>query len=136
MVRSYSELCAIDNYEDRLRYVFIGGEIGLASFGAERQLNQVLYTSKEWRDLRHRIIARDQGRELAMPGYELEKDIVVHHLNPITVQDVMNRADSLFDPENLVCISRKYHNLIHYGTLSSLFDAGPTERRPGDTTLW
>lgn len=135
-MRSYTELCKLPLYRDRLEYVFIGGQIGIDTFGADRYLNQAFYTSPEWRSFRHDIIARDLGRELAMEGYELEKGIIIHHLNPITVQDVLERRECLFDPENVVCVSAKTHKMIHFGTKDLLFGCDLVERTPGDTKLW
>lgn len=133
--RTYSELIEIPSFVERFRYLKIGGQIGDETFGFSRWLNQVLYKSDEWKRFRNSIIIRDEGCDLAVPGFDVDKHIIVHHLNPITKDDVLQRASCIFDPENVVCTSLNTHNAIHYGDESILIVA-PLERKPNDTCPW
>ena len=136
IIKSYHELITIPDYLARYNYLKIGGRIGAETFGYDRYLNQILYTSFEWRnDTRPKIITRDNGCDMAHEDYLLEHDILIHHINPITVEDVLNRAPKVFDPDNLVCVSRLTHNAIHYGD-ESLLMLPPVERRMYDTCPW
>ena len=137
MRRSYTELIAIPNYEDRFLYLQLGSKIGVETFGHDRYLNQILYTSGEWRKFRRDIILRDNGCDLAMPDlmYEINGLIIVHHINPITVEDVVNRNPCIFDPDNVVCVSDLTHKAIHYGDIS-LLQTDWVERQPHDTCPW
>lgn len=133
--RTFSELLQLKSFEDRFAYLKLAGEVGSPTFGYDRYFNQQFYHSSEWRRTRNRIILRDNGCDLSMPDYEIHGRIYIHHLNPITKQDVEECSDILFDPENLVCVSFDTHNSIHYGderTLPKL----PIERVPGDTCPW
>lgn len=134
--KTYSELIQIPTYEDRLKYAYLGGGVGNETFGFDRWLNQRLYNSKEWRQLRNDIIIRDDGCDLAMRGYDLYDRILIHHLNPITYDDVVNRADCIFDPENLICVSHDTHNYIHYGIQDNNLIGLSFERTPNDTCPW
>lgn len=134
-IRSYSELISIEGYLERYEYLKLSGRIGEETFGSDRYLNQMLYRSKEWRSFRRDIIIRDRGCDLADPDYEIQGPIVIHHINPITIEDILNRDAEIFDPENVVCVSMNTHNAIHYGD-SSLLDLGPVIRLPGDTCPW
>ena len=134
--KTYSELIQIPTYEDRLKYAYLGGGVGNETFGFDRWLNQRLYNSKEWRQLRNDIIIRDNGCDLAMKGYDLYDRILIHHLNPITYDDVVNRADCIFDPENLICVSHDTHNYIHYGIQDDKLKGLNFERTPNDTCPW
>lgn len=132
--RTYSDLIKIETYAERLEYLYIGDKIGLETFGVNRRLNQVFYTSSEWLRARDRVIARDMGCDLGVEGCELEKrNIFVHHINPITEDDIVNRHPKLTDPENLITSSRSSHNHIHFGTK---VESEYTPRTPNDTTLW
>ena len=134
-IKTYSELISIPDYLDRYNYLKIGGRIGAETFGYDRYLNQILYTSEEWRIFRREIIIRDNGCDMGHPDYELEERIIVHHINPITVEDVLNRDPKVFDPENVVCVSLNTHNAIHYGD-ESLLILPPVERSKNDTCPW
>lgn len=133
--KCYSELITIPDYLDRYYYLKIGGQIGFETFGYDRYLNQILYTSDEWKAFRKRIIIRDNGCDMAHEDYELDKRIIVHHIDPITVEDVLNRDPKVFDPENAVCVSLNTHNAIHYGD-ESLLMLPPVERSKNDTCPW
>lgn len=111
------------------------GAVGKDTFGYDRYLNQVLYNSQEWKRFRNEIIIRDNGCDLACEGYDIHGRILVHHINPITVDDVVNRNPSVFDPENVICVTHNTHNAIHYGDESLLITA-PIERTRNDTCPW
>ena len=137
MTRTYSELIQIPSYEDRYEYLRLGGAIGVDTFGYNRYLNQIFYQSPEWRSFRRDIIIRDMGCDLAFEECEIKGGIlVVHHLNPITVEDVLRRSDKLFDPENAVVVAEMTHKAIHYGDASLLPRLRPIERAPYDTCPW
>lgn len=135
MSKAYSELITIPTYEDRFRYLQLQGAVGKDTFGYDRYLNQVLYNSQEWKRFRNEIIIRDNGCDLAYEGYDIHGRILVHHINPITVDDVVNRNPSVFDPENVICVTHNTHNAIHYGDESLLVTA-PVERTRHDTCPW
>ena len=135
MSKTYSELIAIPKYEDRFRYLQLQGAVGKDTFGYDRYLNQVLYNSQEWKRFRNEIIVRDNGCDLAFEGYDIHGRILVHHINPITVDDVVNRNPIVFDPENVICVTHNTHNAIHYGDESLLITA-PVERTKHDTCPW
>ena len=140
MRKSYSELITIPDYKDRYLYLQLNSKIGVETFGHDRYLNQILYTSSEWRRFRNQIILRDNGHDMAMPDldYEISGWIIVHHINPITIEDVLNRNPYVFDPDNVVCVSDMTHKAIHYGDISLLMLLRPewSERRPNDTIPW
>ena len=135
MDRFYSELITIPTYEDRFHYLQLNGAVGKDTFGYDRYLNQILYNSKEWKRFRDEIIIRDNGCDLAFEGYDIHGRILVHHINPITVDDVVNRNPIVFDPENVICVTHNTHNAIHYGDESLLITA-PVERTKHDTCPW
>ena len=135
MSKSYSELIALPTYLERYRYLRIGGKVGQETFGYDRYLNQILYTSDEWRSFRNDIIVRDKGCDLGCAGYELHSRIIVHHINPITVEDVLNRDPKVFDPENVICVSHNTHQAIHYGD-ETMLPQLPVERTRNDTCPW
>lgn len=135
MIRSYEELIEIPDFEDRFRYLAVRANIGTATFGHERWLNQKFYTSKEWRDTRHYVIARDNGCDLAMPGMEIHAKLVIHHMNPMSRTDIINHEEDILNPDFLVTTSLRTHNAIHFGDESQLPQPF-VERRAGDTTLW
>jgi len=134
-IKTYSELITIPTYLERFNYLKIGGAVGRETFGHERYLNQILYNSHEWRRFRRDMVLRDNGFDLACEGFEIVGKIIVHHIDPITVEDVLNRHPKIFDPENVICVSMDTHNAIHYGD-SNLLVIEPIERRPFDTCPW
>lgn len=133
--RTYRELRRIDTFRERFDYLSLRGNVGEATFGYDRWVNQDFYTSKEWREIRHDIIARDYGCDLGMTGYEIHKGLYIHHLNPITVAQIRDGDPCILDPDNLITVSHNTHNAIHYGD-ASLLPKPPVERKPGDTKLW
>lgn len=135
MIRSYSELVMHHSFEDRFRYLALCGEVGEATFGSDRWLNQQFYTSREWRDLRHHIIVRDNGCDLGVPGYDVTRRPIIHHMNPLTVDDIVHGTDAALDPENLILTQHQTHNAIHYGD-EGLLPKPFVQRTSGDTQLW
>lgn len=135
MNKTYSELIRLPTFLERYRYLKLGGRIGEDTFGYDRYLNQTLYRSAEWKRFRREIIVRDEGCDLGCEGYEIYGNILVHHINPITLEDVLNRDPKIFDPENVICVSHNTHNAIHYGD-ESLLITEPIVRRPNDTCPW
>lgn len=135
MIKTYSELLQLDSFKERYSYLRIGGAVGKETFGYDRYLNQILYTSDEWRSLRREIIIRDNGCDLGITGFEIHGKILIHHINPITVDDVLRRAAKVFDPENLITTTLNTHNAIHYGD-ESLLILAPVERIKNDTCPW
>lgn len=134
-IRSYSELITISTYKERYRYLKLDGVVGKETFGYDRYLNQILYNSGEWRRFRHRIIVRDNGCDLAMDGFEIHGRIIIHHIDPITVEDVVNRDPKIFDPDNVICVTDNTHKAIHYGD-EDLLILLPPERTKHDTCPW
>lgn len=134
-IKTYSELISLPTFEERYRYLRIGGKVGDETFGYDRYLNQILYTSGEWRSFRDDIIIRDEGCDLGCEGFELNDRIIVHHIDPITVDDVINRHPKVFDPENVICVSHNTHQAIHYGD-ESLLPLLPKRRSKNDTCPW
>lgn len=135
MIR-YSELVEIPTFEGRFEYLNLNGKVSEATFAGHRYLNQVLYSSSEWRRFRRRIILRDDGCDLAHEDYPMYGGIYIHHLNPLTIDDIIERRACVFDPENVVCCSFQTHNAIHYGTLESSGVCIIVERKPNDTCPW
>lgn len=135
MSKCYSELIRLPTFIERYRYLKLDGVVGEDTFGFRRWLNQVLYNSQEWKNFRREINRRDNGCDLAMPGFEIYGPVIIHHINPITYEDVLYRRDCLFDPENTILTQLGTHNAIHYGD-ESLLNIGPVERAPNDTCPW
>lgn len=133
--RTFSELNKLRTFEERYEYLQLKGSIGRETFGFDRYLNQSLYNSTEWKKARDIVILRDNGCDLGIEGYEINSKIIIHHMNPITKEMVINRDASIFDPEFLICCSHRTHNAIHYGDVEQI-PKGPLERRPNDTCLW
>lgn len=134
-IRTYSEMITLKTYEERFDYLKIGGRVGLETFGYDRYLNQILYNTKQWKKFRREIIIRDNACDLACEGYEINYRILVHHINPITVEDIINRNQMIFDPENAITTTHRTHNAIHYGD-KNLLVLQPMERTPNDTCPW
>jgi hypothetical protein len=133
--RRYSELKLLDTFEERFDYLLIGGSVGEHTFGFDRYINQGFYTSKEWRDIRNEVIVRDSGCDLGIPGYEINGALVIHHINPMSADDITHGEEWILDPEFLITTTKSTHNAIHYGNRTQL--AQPfVERAPGDTKLW
>ena len=135
-IRSYTELVQLCTYEERFRYLSLGGVVGGDTFGFDRYLNQQFYRSAEWKRARDIVISRDSGCDLGIPGREIQGKILVHHMNPLTVADIQGGGKFMLDPEYLVCVSHETHNAIHYGDKSVCRADIPVERQPGDTAPW
>lgn len=136
MIRKYSDLIAIESFEDRFKYLQLFGNVGKETFGFERYLNQFFYRIPEWKEVRRKVIIRDNGCDLAIPDREIhDRFIVVHHMNPITKEDILNRSEFLLNPEYLICCSEMTHKAIHYGN-EDLLIKDPIVRRPNDTSPW
>jgi hypothetical protein len=134
-VKSYRELISIDNYGARYEYLKETHRIGDKTFGYERYLNQALYNSNDWKPVRTRVIVRDNACDMAMPDHEIQGRIIVHHINPITIEMIIAGDPRVFDMDNLVCVSHLTHEAIHYGD-KRLLPQPIIERKKGDTTLW
>lgn len=135
MIRCYSDLKQIDSFIERYKYLKLHGRVGEETFGFDRYVNQSLYKSQKWKRTRREIIIRDNGCDLGVEGFELDDYIMVHHMNPITLEDIEEERDIIFNPENLICCSSRTHKAIHFGD-ESLLPKEPIIRRPGDTCLW
>lgn len=134
-IRTYSELIQLETFEERFAYLSIRGEVGCATFGGNRWINQQFYTSREWRRLRHDVIARDEGRDLGVEGFEIHDRVIVHHMNPISEEDILHGTPRALDLDNLICTAHDTHNAIHFGD-ARLLPKPYIPRRPGDTKLW
>ena len=134
-IRTYSELITIPTFEERFEYLRLNGEVGQATFGYDRYLNQMLYNSSEWRKFRSGIIIRDNGCDLSCEGYDIYGKILIHHINPITQKDIVDRNPMVFDPDNVISTTLDTHNAIHYGD-ENLLDKLPIERSRNDTCPW
>lgn len=135
MVRTYAELIQLPTLEQRFEYLSLRGAVGRSTFGFDRYVNQQFYRSTQWRQLRHRIIARDEGCDLGVPGYEIHETPYIHHMNPMTVEDIVHGDSSILDPRFLITVTHDTHNAIHYGD-ANLLRKPFVERSPGDTKLW
>lgn len=134
-IRTYSELITLPTFEERFRYLKLDGVVGEETFGFDRYLNQAFYRSEEWRRVRDIVIIRDNGCDLGMPGHEIYGKILIHHMNPITKEDVMRRSKFLIDPEYLISTIKNTHDAIHFSDEELLITA-PIERTPNDTSPW
>lgn len=134
-MKTYNELIRIPTFEERYRYLRLSGSVGEETFGFRRWLNQEFYHSDEWKRFRDKIIIRDGGCDLAVDGFEIYSSIIIHHLNPITYDDILNQNPCVFDPNNVVCTKLSTHNAIHYGD-EILLPKTPVERIKNDTCPW
>lgn len=134
-IKTYSELVRLPTFEERFEYLKLKGSVGKDTFGHDRYLNQVFYTSQEWRRLRDEIIIRDNGCDLGVEGREIGGKVYIHHLNPLGVNDILTHSEYLMIPEYLICTSFETHNAIHYGDIN-LLPRDPIERKRNDTCPW
>lgn len=133
---TYSELSKRTTFLSRFKYAALGGELGIATFGFDRHLNQRFYASYRWKQARDVVIIRDDGCDLGMPGHHIHDRVLVHHMNPLRIEDILDyNEDRLFNPEHLICVSQRTHNAIHFGDERQLPEE-LVERHPGDTKLW
>ena len=135
IIRSYSELRRITTFEERYKYLQLGGIVGKDTFGFDRYLNQIFYRSQKWRSIRDQVIIRDNGCDLGVEGCDIYGRILIHHMNPITLEDIERESDFLLNPEYLICTTHNTHNAIHYGEEKLLITA-PIERTKNDTCPW
>lgn len=136
MIRTYSELLTLKTFEERFEYLNLNGVVCEETFGSHRYLNQRFYTSPEWRRFRRDIIIRDNGCDLGLDDHPIEYErIIIHHLNPLTIEDVLANPKVLMDPENVICVKQRTHLAIHYGDEKQL-DKEPIERSRNDTCPW
>ena len=135
MIRTYSELIKFQTYEERFRYLKLDGAVGRETFGFDRYLNQIFYRSQRWKKIRDLVIVRDNGCDLGILGYEIYGRVIIHHMNPITIDDIERESEFLLDPEFLISTVHKTHNAIHYGD-ESLLVTSPVERTKNDTCPW
>lgn len=134
-IKTYSELISIPTFLGRFEYLKLDGLVGIETFGFDRYLNQAFYKSKEWRKIRDEIIIRDLGYDLGVDGYDIQGRILIHHINPISKDDIIRRSDLLLNPEFLICTSKNTHDAIHYGDKNPSLTV-PIERTPNDTCPW
>lgn len=135
-MRTYSELITLPTFEERFRYLKLDGRVGEDTFGFDRYFNQRLYSSPEWKEIRRKVLVRDEGCDLAIPDREIFGKIIVHHMNPMTLADIEDHNPDIFDPEFLITVSKQTHDAIHYGDESILVESKPTIRTKNDTVPW
>ena len=135
MIKTYLDMLRHTSFEERFEYLSLHGRVGRSTFGFDRYLNQKFYTSPEWKNLRNYVIVRDQGRDLAVEGYEIEGRLLIHHMNPVSADDILQQSDFLLNPDFLITTTHRTHNAIHYGD-KSLLPQPFVERQRGDTKLW
>lgn len=135
MIRSYRELRRLETFEERYAYLSLRGTVGESTFGFDRWMNQRFYKSQEWKRVRNEVVLRDFGCDLGIPGYEIYTGLLVHHMNPMSSDNIAQFDDWIIDSNYLITTSLQTHNAIHYGDVS-LLPRGPVVRQPGDTKLW
>lgn len=135
-IKSYHELRHLKTFEERFEYLSLKGLVGVDTFGFDRVFNQQFYRSLEWRRVRDEVILRDNACDLGIEGYDIHGRVLVHHIIPITMDDIRNQSDLLLSPDNLITVTHTTHNAIHYGDASLLLKPLLNERKPGDTKLW
>ena len=134
-IRTYSELITLPTFKERYEYLKLNGRVGEETFGFDRYLNQAFYKSEEWRAVRDYVIVRDNGCDLGMEGHEIFGKILIHHMNPISKRDILDRSDLLLNPEYLICTIKNTHDAIHFGD-ENLLIVAPIKRRKNDTCPW
>lgn len=135
MIRTYSELIRLETFEERYDYLALTGITGYSTFGVDRYLNQAFYTSVQWKHLRNLVLIRDNGCDLGISGYEIHYKPIIHHMNPMVVDDLVQGNDDILDPEFLITTTHRTHNAIHYGKKIVPVHRH-VERKRGDTKLW
>lgn len=134
-LRRYNELRRLDTFEERFEYLSLRAEVGQSTFGFDRWINQQFYRSTQWKQIRDHVIVRDSGLDLGIPGHEIYDRVIIHHMNPMTPDEIVDGDEDILNPEYLVSVTHQTHNAIHYGD-ASLLRQPMVERRPGDTRLW
>lgn len=135
MIRTFSELSTLKTFQERYEYLKLSGKVGESTFGFDRHLNQTLYNSKRWRRTRDLVIIRDSGLDLGVDGFVINRPIIVHHMNPLSIEDIELMSDEIFNPEFLICVSNETHQAIHYCD-THLLKKEYVPRSRGDTALW
>jgi hypothetical protein len=135
IIKRYSELKHLETFKERFDYLKLNGSVGVETFGFDRYLNQIFYRSPEWKKIRREVIIRDNGCDLGINGYDIKGQIIIHHMNPISQEDIINRSDILLNPEYLICTVLNTHNAIHYSD-ESMLSLLPIERHKNDTCPW
>lgn len=136
MDRRYSELKQLKTFKDRFEYLKLTGIVGTDTFGFDRIFNQTFYRSQQWKDIRRRVIIRDEGFDMGLSDYPIPGHIIIHHMNPISIDDIVDQSKYLLNPEYLICVSHATHNAIHYGVFDISVSRDPIERKPNDTCPW
>lgn len=136
VIRNYAELSQISSYSERFEYLKLAGRVGSETFGFDRIFNQRFYTSTMWNRIRNEVILRDNGCDLGLQGYEIAGRVIIHHMNPITIEDLENLTPYLLNPEYLICVSNDTHNALHYGDNSYPERKRTVVRTPFDTCPW
>lgn len=134
--KSYAELSSLSTFEDRYNYLKVHSSVGYETFGFDRYLNQKFYRSQEWEQARNAVIVRDKGCDMGLDGYPIKGEFLIHHINPLTLEDVQNNSDKMLDINNLVLVSKKTHNAIHFGDDTIVKEKKVTIRTPHDTSPW
>lgn len=134
-IKTYSELITFPTFEERFQYLCLNGAVGRDTFGFDRYMNQIFYRSREWKSIRDFVIVRDNGCDLGVEGYEINERIIIHHMNPITIEDIEKQSEFLLNPEFLISTVHSTHNAIHYGDDRQIITA-PTQRTKYDTCPW
>jgi hypothetical protein len=135
LIRTYSEMAQVADFEGRFEYLELGGAVGAVTFGFDRHINQQFYRSQEWKSIRNYVISRDNGCDLGVPGYEIGHELLIHHINPMQPHDLVQGEEWILDPEYLITTCLRTHNAIHYGN-RSLLPGVVLERTANDTKLW
>lgn len=135
LAKSYRNLILLPTFKERFEYLKLAGTVGESTFGFDRYLNQRFYQSREWRQFRSKVIARDEGNDMGIKDYPISGTVIIHHINPLSVKDFEEQSDLLFDMNNVICVSHNTHEAIHYGD-ESLLPKDPIERKPNDTIPW
>lgn len=135
MNRTFSDLRRFSTFDERFKYLKLRGQVAHSTFGRDRYINQAFYTSAQWREVRQAVILRDNGCDMGLPGFEIHSGLYIHHMNPITAEDIDSANPDILDPEFLITVTHATHNAIHYGN-ESLLPRPNVARKPGDTKLW
>ena len=135
-IKCYAELNLLPTFEERFEYLKLGGGVGTSTFGFDRYLNQKFYRSSQWKKIRDQIIIRDNGCDLGVEGYDIYNKILIHHMNPLRADDILNESEYLLNPEYLISVSNKTHDAIHYSNYDSIKPSYILERQPNDTCPW
>lgn len=134
-MKTFSELSRLPTLEDRYRYLALRGTVGESTFGSDRWVNQQFYRSRQWKLIRNHVITRDNGCDLGVEGYDIHDKIIIHHMNPMVLADIVEGEAAIIDPEFLISVTHNTHNAIHYGD-ERLLPRPLAVRAPGDTSLW